>query len=153
MTEDELDSALRSLVEAEGVRKATLWATDGLAQWRIADRLRALDVEIIPHDADKQALAHADLGVTEVDFALPETGTLGLLSSPEKPRLISLLPRVHLAIMRPAALRADLHQAFAEAKKHNYLVLISGPSRTADIEKVLTLGAHGPKALHVWVVT
>lgn len=153
VTEDELDAALRSLVEAEGVKKATLWATQGLAQWRIADRLRALGVEIIPHDADKHTLAQADLGVTEVDFALPETGTLGLLSSPEKPRLTSLLPRVHLALLRPTTLRADLHQVFAEAKRHGYLVLISGPSRTADIEKVLTLGVHGPKALHVWVMT
>ncbi len=152
MTEEELDAALRELVEAEGVGKATLWATEGLVRWRIADRLGALGVEVIPHDAGKHTLAQADLGVTEVDFAVPETGTLGLLSSPQKPRLTSLLPRVHLALMRPVALRADLHQVFAEAKEQDYLVLISGPSRTADIEKVLTLGAHGPKALYVWAM-
>jgi len=152
MTEEELDAALRNLVETEGVKKATLWATPGLAELRVADRLRVLGVEIVPHDGDKRALAEADLGVTEVDFALPETGTLGLLSAPEKPRMTSLLPRVHLAILRPAALRADLPHVFAEAKKHGYLVFITGPSRTADIEKVLTLGVHGPKALYVWVM-
>ncbi len=90
--------------------------------------------------------------MTEADFALPETGTLGLLSSPEKPRAVSLLPRVHLALLRPQALRGDLHQVFAEARRHPYLILVTGPSRTADIELTTTLGVHGPKALYVWLI-
>lgn len=150
--ENEFDAALRQLVEVEQIKKATLWATPQIAEWRIAERLRALGVEIIPHDADKHTLAQADLGITEADFALADTGTLGLLASPEKPRATSLLPRAHLAIVRPAALRADLHQVFAEAKSRGYLVFITGPSRTADIELTLTLGVHGPKSLFVWIV-
>lgn len=150
--ENEFDSQLRQLVETEQIEKATLWATPQIAEWRIAERLRALGVEIIPHDADKYTLAQADLGITEADFALAETGTLGLLASPEKPRATSLLPRAHLAIVRPTALRADLHQVFAEAKSRGYLVFITGPSRTADIELTLTLGVHGPKSLFVWIV-
>ena len=97
-------------------------------------------------------VAECELGVTGVDVALPETGTLLLRSSPEKPRVVSLLPRVHLAILRRAALRADLHQVFSEVKQDGYCVLISGPSRTADIELTLTLGVHGPKALYVWLL-
>ena len=84
---------------------------------------------------------------------LPETGTIGLLSSTEKPRAVSLLPRVHLAIVTPAALRADMHQVFAEAKSSNYLVFITGPSRTADIELNVTLGVHGPRNLYVWMIS
>jgi L-lactate utilization protein LutC len=74
------------------------------------------------------------LGITETDYLLPETGTLVLKSSTEKPRAVSLLPSVHLAIVRPEKLHADMHHVFAEAKDSNYLVFITGPSRTADIE-------------------
>jgi L-lactate dehydrogenase complex protein LldG len=75
-----------------------------------------------------------------------------LRSSPERARVVSLLPRVHLAILTPAALRADLHQVFAEVKHDPYCVLVTGPSRTSDIELTLTLGVHGPKSLYVWLL-
>ena len=88
-----LDAALLDLVQTQEVRKATLWPTSGLRSLNLPERLRGLDVEIVPHNADKQAMALCDLGITEVDFALPETGTLALLSSAEKPRAVSLLPR------------------------------------------------------------
>jgi L-lactate dehydrogenase complex protein LldG len=97
-------------------------------------------------------MAMCDLGVTEADFLLPETGTLVLQSSAEKPRAVSLLPRVHLAIVRPEMLRADMHQVFAESKERHYLVFITGPSRTADIELTVTLGVHGPRSLYVWMM-
>ncbi len=148
----DLDAALADLVRAENIRRATLWNTERLGQLGIADKLRALGIDLIPHDADKQTMAEADLGVTEADYALPETGTLGLLSSPDQPRSVSLLPRVHLTIVHPRALRADLHQVFAEAKTQGYLVFITGPSRTSDIELVVTIGVHGPQRLYVWVV-
>lgn len=148
----EVDSTLTTLVEREGIERATLWPTPGIAELGLAERLAARGVETVPATAGKAELARCDLGVTEVDFALPETGTVGLLSSAEKPREVSLLPRVHLAVMGPRALRDDLHQVFAEARSHHYLILISGPSRTADIELTVTLGVHGPRAFHLWVV-
>src|SRR3972149_1590292 len=149
---DDRQSALADLVKAEAVRKATLWATPELQAWDVAGRLRALGVELVSPQAGMRAVAECDLGVTGVDAALPETGTLLLRSSPEKPRGGSLLPRVHLAILRPGPLRADLHQAFAEVKGDGYVVLVTGPSRTADIELTLTLGVHGPKSLHAWLL-
>lgn len=109
-------------------------------------------MELISPNADKHDMSTCDLGITEADFILPETGTIALYSSAEKPRGVSLLPRVHLAIVTPASLRADMHQVFAEAKDSNYLVFITGPSRTADIELTVTLGVHGPKNLHVWMM-
>lgn len=152
VTENDVHSALHELVETHQVKKAMLWPTDDLAQLRLEMHLRALNVEIISPYADKETLAQCDLGVTGVDFALPETGTLGLLSATDKPRAVSLVPRVHLAVLRPAALRADLHQVFAEAKHQPYLIFITGPSRTADIELTVTLGVHGPKTLYVWSI-
>lgn len=97
-------------------------------------------------------MALCDLGITEADFLLPETGTIVLHSSGEKPRGVSLLPRIHLAIVQPEMLRADMHQVFAETKDSHYLVFITGPSRTADIELTVTLGVHGPKNLYVWMM-
>ncbi len=148
----DIHAALTDLVQAENIRRATLWSTERLAQLGLAEQLRELGVELIPNDVDKQIMAQADLGVTEADYVLPETGTLGLLSSPQKPRSVSLLPRVHLAIVHPRARRPDLHQVFAEAKTEGYLILITGPSRTSDIELVVTIGVHGPQKLYVWIV-
>jgi L-lactate dehydrogenase complex protein LldG len=149
---NEVKGALAELVRAEEINKATLWETAELAESGVAEMLRGLGVEIVSPHADKGTLAGCDLGVTSVDAALPETGTLLLRSSPERPRMVSLLPRVHLAIVRPSALRADLSQAFAEVKNDGYFVLVTGPSRTADIELTVTIGVHGPKSLHVWTV-
>ena len=149
---DGFRAALADLVRAEGVKRATCWTTPEMDAWGVAAALQALGVEIIPADADKHLVAACELGVTGVDAALPETGTLALTSSPDRPRVASLLPRVHLALLRPAVLRPDLHQVFAETQAAGYSVLISGPSRTADIELTLTLGVHGPKSLYVWVM-
>ena len=149
---DELRVAFAELVKAEEVRRATVWTTPDLVTWDVTGALAALGVEVVPAQADKHLVATCELGVTGVDAALPETGTLLLRSSPERPRVVSLLPRVHLAIFTPAVLRADLHQAFAETKDAGYSVLVTGPSRTADIELTLTLGVHGPKSLYAWVL-
>ena len=151
-TRDELRGALAELVKTEAVKKATLWSTPDLVAWDVEGSLRTLGVEIVSPQADRRIVAGCELGVTGADAALPETGTLLLRSAPDRPRVVSLLPRVHLAILTPAALRPDLHQAFAEAKGAGYSVLVTGPSRTADIELTLTLGVHGPKSLYAWVM-
>ena len=148
----EIESGLKTLVAEQNIRKATVWNTSFLKQLKIADHLKFLGVDLVSPNAKKNEMANCDLGITEADFILPETGTIALLSSAEKPRAVSLLPRVHLAVVTPAALRADMHQVFAEAKGSNYLVFITGPSRTADIELTVTLGVHGPKNLYLWMV-
>lgn len=149
---NELDAALRDLVQTQQIRRATCWQTSDLAEWQIEARLARLGVQLVSPYADKHALAECDLGVTGVDFAFPETGTLMLRSSPEKPRAVSLLPRVHLALLSPSVLCAEPSQAFARVRGDGYWVLVTGPSRTADIELTVTIGVHGPQALYVWAV-
>jgi L-lactate dehydrogenase complex protein LldG len=150
--------ALKTLVAENNIHRATVWDTPHLQQLQIIEHLAALDVELVSPTADtltgtrKHEMALCDLGITEADFLLPETGTIVLHSSAEMPRAVSLLPRIHLAIVRPEMLRPDMHQVFAEGKDNNYLVFITGPSRTADIELTTTLGVHGPKELFVWIV-
>lgn len=147
-----IGESLAELVRSKQIASAACWRTPWLESLGVEERLAALGVELLsPHSAPEE-LASCDLGVTGVDYALPETGTLALLSSREKPRAVSLLPRVHLALLDPSALRADMHQVFAEAKGQPYLVFITGPSRTADIELTVTLGVHGPRQLVVWAI-
>lgn len=152
LSSSDLDSALATLVAEQNIRKATVWESLRLKQFGIAEILNGLGVELISPNSSKHEMAQCDLGITEADYLLPETGTLVLKSSFEKPRAVSLLPRIHLAIVRSEMMRADMHQVFAEAKENHYLVFITGPSRTADIELTVTLGVHGPKSLFVWFV-
>ncbi len=147
---EDLRGALAELVAAERVARATLWDLPEIKQLGIPAALEDLGVALVPPHAGRLELAACDLGVTGVDGAIPETGTLLLRSAPEQPRLISLLPRVLLAILRPPALRADLHQALDGARDAGQFVFVTGPSRTADIELTLTIGVHGPGALYVW---
>lgn len=152
MTTDSVPSALKALTAEQDIRKATAWNTPFLNELQITSYLSALGVELVAPNAGKHDLALCDLGVTEADYLLPETGTLVLKSSAKKPRAVSLLPRIHLAVVRPGQLRPDLHQVFHEARHTPYLVFITGPSRTADIELTVTLGVHGPKSLYVWIL-
>jgi len=152
LSPSDMDSALQTLVAEQNIRKATVWETPHLRELGITEILNSLGVELVSPNANKHEMALCDLGITGADYLLPETGTLVLHSSAEMPRGGSLLPRIHLAIVRPEMLRADLQQVFAEAKDQHYLVFITGPSRTADIELTVTLGVHGPKNLYVWML-
>jgi L-lactate dehydrogenase complex protein LldG len=152
LTPDSVSDALKALVANQNIRKATFWHTPLFEQLNIENTLRSLGVDLVSPTADKHEMALCDLGITTADYLLPETGTVVLRSSSEQPRAVSLLPRIHLAIVRPEMLRPDLHQVFAEAKDSHYLVFITGPSRTADIELTVTLGVHGPKNLFVWML-
>jgi L-lactate dehydrogenase complex protein LldG len=102
--------------------------------------------------------ARAGLGVTGVDLAVAETGTLILLSGAGRPRSTSLLPETHVAVFGPRALVESLEQVGvilealhvdpARSMSGAVINFITGPSRTADIELTLTRGVHGPKYVH-----
>jgi L-lactate utilization protein LutC len=149
---DDAAAALSELVQAEGIRRATLWQTPEPKALEASGLLARLGVTVVPASAGKREIATCDLGVTGVDMALAETGTLVLRSGPDRSRLVSLVPRVHLALLRPSALRGDVQIALSEVKGERYWVFVTGPSRTSDIELVSTIGVHGPKALYVWLL-
>jgi L-lactate dehydrogenase complex protein LldG len=96
----------------------------------------------------RETQAGAEIGLTGCDGAIAETGTLALLSGKGRSRAISLLPPVHVAVVRSADIVFSMAEYFrtradrmAEAAA---LTFVTGPSRTADIELTLTLGVHGP---------
>ena len=104
------------------------------------------------------AAARAEIGVTGVDFAIAETGTLVLVSGRGRPRSTSLLPATHVAVFGREKLVESLEQVGvmlealhvdpARSMSGAVINFITGPSRTADIELTLTRGVHGPKEVH-----
>jgi len=104
----------------------------------------------------RQLCASADVGITSADYALADTGTLVLLSGPHEARMISLLPPAHIAVLPCERLLSGLDELFAvlpdPAALTSSMVLITGPSRTADIEQTLVRGVHGPGQVTVVLV-
>lgn len=99
--------------------------------------------------------ATASFGITSADYALADTGTLVMLSSPQEARLISLLPPAHIAVVPRDRILTGLDELFSllpePASVTSSMVLITGPSRTADIEQILVRGVHGPGQIAVIV--
>jgi L-lactate dehydrogenase complex protein LldG len=108
-----------------------------------------------PAAADFRAnLLRAQVGVTGVDYAIAETGTLVLAATAGRPRAVSLAPRLHLALVQESQLlpRRSAIWSHFQAEMPSALLFISGPSRTSDIENDLSIGVHGPARVRVIVV-
>ncbi len=111
------------------------------------------DVDILDYD-NPATVATADLGITGARAAVALTGSIVVDSTRAGGRTVSLLPPVHLALVELDAIVAnpgDLWRSMAEPMSAN-VVQITGPSRSADIELIITLGVHGPRALVVGVL-
>ena len=96
-----------------------------------------------------------DVGISNAQAGIAETGTLVLDSDYERHRLVSLVPPVHIAIIKASAIVETLGEALALLRKDKEIspavTFITGPSRTADIELTLAIGVHGPQELYVIV--
>lgn len=119
-------------------------------------------VKQIGIDVDEIAVAPSatdvfgfDVGISRAQAAIAETGTLLLNSSRERHRLVSLVPPVHIAIIDASVIVATLGEALAGLRQDDQVspivTLVTGPSRTADIELTLAIGVHGPQELYVIV--
>ncbi|WP_372396061.1 lactate utilization protein [Azospirillum sp. HJ39] len=107
-------------------------------------------------DLKAQLFGSIEAGLTTTRGAIAETGSLILWPTAEEPRTLSLVPHIHVALLRADALydtflQAMRAQGWAQAMPTNVL-LVSGPSKTADIEQTLAYGVHGPKRLVVLLV-
>ncbi len=106
-------------------------------------------------------LAECGAGVTAVDYAIAETGTLALSSDEEQALLVSLLPIIHIAVIRPQQILASLTDVVRELGSERMrrvvpfrsATFITGPSRTSDVELTLSIGVHGPKELHLIILS
>ena len=106
---------------------------------------------------DRPASADDRTGLTGCFCAIAETGTVLLLSAPESPKLNALLPETHVCIVQAARLVDTMEESFALLRREvgeppRAVFFVSGPSRTADIEQTIVIGAHGPYRAHVVIV-
>jgi L-lactate dehydrogenase complex protein LldG len=99
----------------------------------------------------------AYIGVTGADWCAADCAAIALLSGPGHGRAVSLVPSIHIAVLPLDRLVADLPEGYALLEDHGDLpasfTFISGPSKTADIEAELVHGAHGPREMHLFVIT
>jgi L-lactate dehydrogenase complex protein LldG len=104
----------------------------------------------------REICASAGFGITCADYALADTGTLVMLSSMEEARMISLLPPAHIAVVPKNRILGGLDELLTRVPKPadltSSMVLITGPSRTGDIEQILVRGVHGPGEIHIVVI-
>jgi len=145
--------AVREIVTQLGARDVA--ASDGPLVAALRIQLGS-EVAVFDGWRDRERLLACDLGISGVQGAIAETGTLVLDSALERNRLVSLVPPVHVALVERSQIVATLGDALAACRRAGRtpaaLTFITGPSRTADIELTLVVGVHGPKELYVLIV-
>ena len=106
----------------------------------------------------REQIIQSGMGLTGADYAVAETGSIVIIPRRGLSRLVSLVPPIHIALVRPPDLVATLDDVFLFRRLEyyrnggapdRYLNFITGPSRTADIEQRLVVGVHGPKEVHL----
>jgi len=141
-------------------------APGGVADWLAAEGqpFKAViapalaDLDWSPLDVEARAPDAADtVGVSEAALGIAETGSLVLHADPDNPLTLAFTPEFHIVVLAAAAIAGPIEAAWAWQRRRfpdrppQSLTLVSGPSRTADIEQTMYLGAHGPKRLHVLI--
>ena len=120
----------------------------------LADEFAANAAAVGCHVHRGAAPAIEGAGVSTALYGLADTGSVVLAASPEEPRARSLLPAVHVTLLREDRILPGLDELFAALGSDlpSALAIVTGPSRSADIEQRLTVGVHGPGEVHVVLV-
>ena len=143
------------LLGREGVSSApgahAVWAACPFLEGVDRERLSRAGVRF---DVTRETAASARVGISQMDWAVADTGTLAQDATAVAQRLVSTLPPLHLALAATTKLVPDLPSLLAKLSpaQAGYVALITGPSRTADIERVLTIGVHGPSRFAIIAV-
>jgi L-lactate dehydrogenase complex protein LldG len=160
--DEALDLLVRLCKERSGGAAVALSTGDPVVQrLGVQERLEAAGLEVLtPEDVFwGERLAEAGVGVTGAVAAAAASGTVGIACGPLAPRATSLVPPAHICLVFRATMVEDLAEALrrcapgaTDTDLPSGLVWVSGPSRSADLELVLTVGVHGPGSVDVIVV-
>lgn len=144
--DDEIIDVVKSIFQREG------FTSLAVADNSLALELKGISVEVCDSQSRDEAISicsQADAGITKVEALIADTGTLVISAEHLGTKLCSLLPPLHIVIAFNAEIFPNLEAFFAKTDPFRAWSFITGPSRTADIEKTLILGAHGPKRVMV----
>ncbi len=147
---DEIFDALSKIITMENLRKIYAENFDD----EINSIIKNLQIdEIITQPHSHRQISLVDASITSCDFLIAETGTIVFIHRDEKFKSSVLLPRVHIIIARNEQIVGTLGEVFSLiGKNFDSIFLITGPSRTADIEKVIVRGVHGPQKVYLILV-
>jgi L-lactate dehydrogenase complex protein LldG len=161
---DEIRARTVVLAREIGARTAAIGAGVTLDTAAVARALEQAGITVAWPGKDSDAerasfrerVAGCDLGIVEANAGIAATGTLAVIGSPENPNSLTLLPPSNLIIVNADRMHSDLAAAVAAIGAATFtskrVALITGPSRTADIEKMIVLGVHGPKKLYALAI-
>ncbi len=148
---DDVPQKILEILGRKDINEILSWDEAYLPE-SVVEKLSQAGIQITyPTAENLQSSCKIRVGLTGSSVAIAETGSLLLLGGPGCPLTTSLLPEIHIAILWEKDIYRTLSEVLQIEKiKHApAAVLISGPSRTADIEMTLTIGVHGPGELHV----
>ena len=147
---------LMQLLDAVQARKAVVVESPLQEAAGITEALRSRGVAVYTEVADIAAHADtADIGISGVEFGIAETGSVFQDGCDIATRLVTILPPLHVVFLSSARIVPGITEAFdiiSRSFDRGYVGLITGPSRTADIERVLTIGVHGPSRFAIIAV-
>lgn len=153
---DDLPAAVVQFLRENNCRRIALSKSPILERLQILPALRAAGFEAkLWPDMTLHELYEYDCGITDVTYAVAETGSLVIKPSADHGRGLSLVPMFHVAIVEPKNLLPDLvdlmEKLAADPDRSNW-ILITGPSKTADIEMNTVTGVHGPNIVQAFLL-
>jgi len=155
---------LAGLISDAGIRSVALGASVACDVEMLVQPLTRQDLELIrlgrvkdeARAALRERLANCDLGIIEADYAIAATGTFCIIATPERPSSLTILPPINFIVVAADRVLPTLAEVIEAVGPRNFaahrVALITGPSRTADIEKMIVIGVHGPKQLYAAVL-
>ena len=162
---DEVIHEIEQLIDEYQMKQVVAWDDPRLQSFALEEQLsKKVEYRIWNPSSDHQELIHftknSQLGITYAEMGLSETGTIVLFNQGGNGRSVSLLPEIHLVIFPKTQIVPRITQALQrigklkreEGQLPPLINFITGPSRTSDIEMVLTVGVHGPRELYVFLL-
>ena len=157
---------IASLATDRGAAQIARSNQDALSELPLDDALENLGIPTVTVARDEEhsreylrgQIIRSDIGITGADYAVAETGSVVVMPRKGLSRLVSVVPPIHLALVRAQDVVESLDDVFLFRRLEyyrngndmgSYLNFITGPSRTADIEQTLVVGVHGPKEVHM----